>query len=286
MYPSLLRSLCRRLVPRLAAVTLVALAWSCPAFCDAIHDAARDGDVPKVTALLRVDPRLALARDAKGDTPLHWAARNGHKDVAAVLVANKADVNAKNSEGETPLHCAVVNAHRDIVEYLLANKADVNAEGKQGWTPLDYADAEREVAALLRQNGGRVRDPSHEAAEEEEAWGHALQSKSSDGFVSFYKQFPATQRLTVLQGKIEVEVVMAVSDNGGGMTADTARSTVRLKFDGSPIGSMPLEAAKKLNLVDENSAGGFNSVALSAVRPNAKVIKLKDTGQIVAILAN
>ena len=32
-----------------------------------------------------------------GDTPLHWAARNGHRSVAAALLDKSADVNAKSN---------------------------------------------------------------------------------------------------------------------------------------------------------------------------------------------
>ena len=45
--------LCHSPIPRLAAVMLVALAWSSLAFCGAIHDSARDGDLGKVKALLK-----------------------------------------------------------------------------------------------------------------------------------------------------------------------------------------------------------------------------------------
>ena len=49
--------ICHFPICRLAAVTLVALAWSSLAFCGEIQDAARDRKLGKVNALL------------KGDTP-------------------------------------------------------------------------------------------------------------------------------------------------------------------------------------------------------------------------
>jgi ankyrin repeat protein len=53
-----------------------------------------------------------------GATPLHTAAVNGYKDVAEVLLAYKADVNAKTNNGMTPLHLAVGAGHKDLADLL------------------------------------------------------------------------------------------------------------------------------------------------------------------------
>jgi hypothetical protein len=148
-------------VPRRAAIVLVALlalAWSSLAFCGEIHDAALEGDLAKVKALLNENPDLVLRKDDRyGMTPLHYAAAYGHKDVAELLLANKADVNAKDNQGWTPLHYAALKGYADVAELLLANKAEVNAEANSGWTPLHYAAANghKDVAELLRQHGGQ-----------------------------------------------------------------------------------------------------------------------------------
>jgi ankyrin repeat protein len=124
-------------------------AWSIPAFCGEIHDAAAAGDLAKVQALLKDNPELASRSDEDGWMPLHWAAQKGHKEVAEALLANKADVNAVirkafDSEampfwddprfdskarhaGWTPLHLAAAGGHEDVVALLLANKADPKA---------------------------------------------------------------------------------------------------------------------------------------------------------------
>ncbi|HUU16095.1 MAG TPA: ankyrin repeat domain-containing protein [Sedimentisphaerales bacterium] len=51
-------------------------------------------------------------------TPLHSAAEKGHKDIAELLVANGADVNAENKWGETPLQQAKEKGHTEIAEIL------------------------------------------------------------------------------------------------------------------------------------------------------------------------
>jgi len=87
-----------RSAPALVAL-LVALAWSTPAFGDEIHDAAKNGDLAKVQALLKQNPGLVFSKDHNGWTPLHHAAEGGHKNVAELLLAKEADVNAKNEWG-------------------------------------------------------------------------------------------------------------------------------------------------------------------------------------------
>ncbi len=82
---------------KLVAVTLVALVWSSLAFCGEIHDAAQNGDLAKVKALLKANPDLVSSKDTNGMTPLHCAAVKGHKDVAELLLANKAEVNARDN---------------------------------------------------------------------------------------------------------------------------------------------------------------------------------------------
>jgi hypothetical protein len=99
-------------------VILVALAWSSPAFCGEIHDAARDGDLGKVKTLLKSNPDLVFSKDDAGRTPLHWAAGVGHKDVAESLLANRADVNAVDSLGMTPLQDAAGYGYKDVAELL------------------------------------------------------------------------------------------------------------------------------------------------------------------------
>src|SRR5271155_1820794 len=121
--------------PRRAVVALLALAWISFTSChrnevgsDEIRDAAQKGDLATVQTLLKSHPHLVFSKDDRGDTPLHWASAKGHKDVAQLLLASGADVNARNNNGWTPLHYAVSHDRKDVVELLLANKADVNAK--------------------------------------------------------------------------------------------------------------------------------------------------------------
>ncbi len=121
----------------LALLALGALAWSSPAFGGRIHEAAQEGDVETVKALLKSNPRLVFSKQ-NGATPLHYAAAHDHADVAEVLIAFKADVNARDGEGLTPLFWAV-EWGPSVVELLLANHANVEIKDEDGLTPLSEA---------------------------------------------------------------------------------------------------------------------------------------------------
>jgi ankyrin repeat protein len=85
------------------------------------------------------------------------AAAGGFKDVAELLLANKADVNGRDVKGRTPLAWAAYEGHRDVAELLLTNKADVNGKTNDGKTPLQVAvdRNHNDVAELLRRHGGK-----------------------------------------------------------------------------------------------------------------------------------
>ena len=102
-----------------------------------LHDAAFDGDVSEVEALLAKGADVN-AKDY-GWTPLHEAARYGHVAVVKVLLSKGAEVNAKNQVGWTPLHMAAQMGHVAVVKELLTKGADVNAKNQVGETPLDKA---------------------------------------------------------------------------------------------------------------------------------------------------
>jgi ankyrin repeat protein len=148
-------------IPRLAIVTLIALACCTPAFCGEIHDAAKTGDLAKAEALLKENPNLVRSKGDAGWTPLHLAAMFDHpKELAQLLLTNKADVNAKANDGWTPLHMAASHGNKDVAELLLANMADINAKNKKGYTPLCLAAARghKDVVELLLAHGAKARD--------------------------------------------------------------------------------------------------------------------------------
>ena len=51
-----------------------------------------------------------------------------------------------------------MKGHKEIAELLIAKGADVNAKNKDGWLPLDAAviNDHTETADLLRKHGGKT----------------------------------------------------------------------------------------------------------------------------------
>jgi ankyrin repeat protein len=102
------------------------------------------------------------AKDRNYESPLHYAAFLGHKEIPEVLIAKGADLNAKGNSGETPLHQAADAGHKEIAKLLIANGVDVNAKDHKGETSLDFATnpenqfKSEEFIELLRKHGGKT----------------------------------------------------------------------------------------------------------------------------------
>ena len=92
-------------------------------------------------------------------TALNFAAGQGKDAVATQLVNANANVNAvNNNNGDTPLHWAAYNGHAIVADLLLGAGANPKAASKYGMTPAQYAEqtGHRELAERLRQSESRV----------------------------------------------------------------------------------------------------------------------------------
>ena len=93
--------------------------------------------------------------DGYGRTPLYWAARDGHLNVAQYLVEQFAELDKADNNGFTPLCRATVSRHFDVCRYLLEQGADRDKADSGGYTPLHWAAhlGLREIASLLMRHG-------------------------------------------------------------------------------------------------------------------------------------
>jgi ankyrin repeat protein len=158
-----MKSILIKIVAAVAAVVLVGVWLLMPS---PIHRAANNGNIEAVKKHLAdgVDVDAKSWELFAGFTPLYLAAGEGHKEIAELLIAAGAEVNAKDEDGLTPLHYPVAKGHKDIVELLIGKGADVNAKvvsgPNQGSTPLDAANETNhpKTADLLRKHGGKTRE--------------------------------------------------------------------------------------------------------------------------------
>ena len=84
------------------------------------------------------------------------AASVGSREIAELLIARGADVNARETGGATPLHQATYGDHVEVAALLITCGANVNAQDDGGYTPSDYSFGQ--TADLLIINGGRTKD--------------------------------------------------------------------------------------------------------------------------------
>ncbi|MQG89142.1 MAG: hypothetical protein FI700_00015 [SAR202 cluster bacterium] len=95
---------------------------------------------------------------------IHSAVGGGDVEAVKEFLVAGADVNVKAQFGETLLHAAVSNNHKEIAELLIKEGADVNAVAMDDVfsekTPLDAANKHNQgaVAVLLRKHGGKTRE--------------------------------------------------------------------------------------------------------------------------------
>ena len=125
-----------------------------------LHKAASLGQLRVATFLLDHGADIG-ARDqgAPQNTPLHWAAMNGHRAMVELLLSRQADPNAMLiPDGSTPLLLATRTSFRSVCEALLARGANPNLPDSASEVPLDSAASrgDEAIVRLLLDKGAEV----------------------------------------------------------------------------------------------------------------------------------
>jgi ankyrin repeat protein len=137
-----------------------------PTLDDQLFNAARNGEVDRLAALLDKFPEKLRARDKPYEhTLLHVAAFAGHSASVDLLLKRGLDVNAREKGDNTyAMHWAAAAGHLDVVRRLADAGGDVVGHGDDheleviGWaTTWDGSDetAHRAVADFLVSRGAR-----------------------------------------------------------------------------------------------------------------------------------
>ncbi|XP_067100321.1 caskin-2 isoform X1 [Osmerus mordax] len=112
-----------------------------------------------VSALLEGEGHDGL--DSAPNTPLHLAAKNGHKDIIRLLLKAGIDINRATKSG-TSLHEAALYGKTEVVRLLLDGGINVNVRNTYNQTALDMVNqfttssASRDIKMLLREASGSI----------------------------------------------------------------------------------------------------------------------------------
>ncbi|HUE90175.1 MAG TPA: ankyrin repeat domain-containing protein [Vicinamibacterales bacterium] len=135
----------------ICAIALLTCAFSTPLHAQAqtpVADAALAGDLAGVRKLLREGADVNTAQ-GDGMTALHWAAMNGSRELADVLLHAGAHVTAATRLGaSTPLLLAAENGNGAVVVALLAAGADPAVADLTGTTALMLAASAGQIDAI------------------------------------------------------------------------------------------------------------------------------------------
>ncbi|MBM3887247.1 ankyrin repeat domain-containing protein, partial [Candidatus Dependentiae bacterium] len=139
-----------------------------------LFEHARRGNLQQVQELvaeLRGRNENINPADARGETPLHYAAENGHIETVQFLVEAVREINIyvdtlpADDAGWTPLHAAARYGHEEVVRFLV-NAAidrgeDWGCDNEDGNTPLHLAaqsGAINVVRLLIGELGATIWD--------------------------------------------------------------------------------------------------------------------------------
>jgi len=206
----------------------------------------RNNDVAAVKELLRA--RGPKARDARGNSPLMYAAALGTPDVLRLLLDAGADPNAANELGATPLMWCAGDAAK--VKLLLAKGAKVNVRSKLGRTPLLIAaayDGAVESARLMIVKGADVN------------------ARDENG-VSVLNQAANVNNLEVARMLLAKGANVNIADNGGFTPLHGAATNA---YRGGALVKLLLEHGAAVNARSDDTAEvGFNGpIAIGHITP-------------------
>ena len=112
--------------------------------------AASDGDKKMAELLLErgADVNLKRNTDKNGNSPLHIAAQRGFDEIVELLVNFDGDVNRINDNGFSPLHLAAIKGHTKVIQILLQRGAFVNLRDQSGKLSFSDSLGYQEIAPL------------------------------------------------------------------------------------------------------------------------------------------
>ncbi|XP_051571575.1 caskin-2-like isoform X5 [Myxocyprinus asiaticus] len=177
--------------------------------------------------------------DLNCNTPLHLAARNGHKDVIRLLLKAGIDINRSTKAG-TALHEAALYGKTEVVRLLLDAGIDVNIRNTYNQTALDIVNqftachASKDIKQLLRDATG------------------VLQVRALKDFWNLHDP----TALTIRAGDVITVIEQHMDGRWKGHIHDTQKGTDRVGYFPPSI----VEVISRRSAGDRNSVGSTGSV--------------------------
>ncbi|XP_051994681.1 caskin-2-like isoform X4 [Xyrauchen texanus] len=177
--------------------------------------------------------------DLNCNTPLHLAARNGHKDVISLLLKAGIDINRSTKSG-TALHEAALYGKTEVVRLLLDAGIDVNIRNTYNQTALDIVNqftachASKDIKQLLRDATG------------------VLQVRALKDFWNLHDP----TALTIRAGDVITVIEQHMDGRWKGHIHDTQKGTDRVGYFPPSI----VEVISRRSAGDRNSVGSTGSV--------------------------
>ncbi|XP_023812962.1 caskin-2 isoform X2 [Oryzias latipes] len=177
--------------------------------------------------------------DSAFTTPLHLAARNGHKDVIRLLLKAGIDINRTTKSG-TALHEAALYGKTEVVRLLLDAGVDVNIRNTYNQTALDIVNqfttshASKDIKQMLRDATG------------------ILQVRALKDYWNLHDP----TALNIRAGDVIMVLEQHVDGRWKGHIHDSQRGTDRVGFFPPSI----VEVISRRSAGDRNSVGSTGSV--------------------------
>ena len=184
-----------------------------------------------------------------GMTPLHYAARHNHVEVAELLLDAGAELNAKEANGIWPLLMAISNDNMPMAHYLLEQDALINDQDWYGRSPLWEAV---NVRNLYIHNATFAHDIDREPVL---AMIKELLAKGADVNARTKETPPVRQHLLEITGTLEwVDFTGQTPFLTAALAGDVAVMKLLLEYKADPHiatlkGTTPLMAAAGVNWV-------------------------------------
>ena len=86
--------------------------------------------------------KVSNYRDVNFNSNLHIAVKNNSIKLVKYFLNKNVNPNEVNKDGQTPLHFALKEGNKDIIDLLLKNGGDVNIRDNEGKKPFDYGSKE------------------------------------------------------------------------------------------------------------------------------------------------